>query len=169
MCQYTHILIAAMTKESFWITNISKMNVSLADLNLTVKSFTSINLLDSRHYDYTKEQLDRSAKSGSLFAKRKMISVRNNAPKIIANDMPIIRTVYDRENKSWSEDGTYIPGRERSVLEIKNIEYEELNVGEVDGSVLDKKAAQLAAEEKFAAENADLASLDEQVIQKHKG
>jgi hypothetical protein len=84
--------------------------------------------------------------------------------------MPIIRTFYDKDSKTWSENGTYIPNRQRSVLEIATINYEELNVdSSASGNTLDQKAAQLAADEKFAAENADLASLDELQVQKHKG
>jgi hypothetical protein len=148
-------------KEEFWITNLSKMNVSLADLNLTVRPFSSINLLDSKHYSYNIDELEKSAKSGSLYKKSKLVSVRNNAPKVIKTNMQVLRTFYDKDSNTWSENGTFIPSRERSVLEITTINYEELSID----SIADKKAA----DEKFAADNADLASLDEQKIQKTKG
>ncbi len=67
------------TKE-FWIINVSKMDVSLADLNVTVRSHTSVNLLDSAHYQLTEEQIQFSLEKGSLHKKRDKIKVRLHAP-----------------------------------------------------------------------------------------
>ena len=120
-----------MKKEFFWITNISNMNVSLADLNLTVKPFISINLLDNKHYSYTKEQLIKSSQKGSIFNKRNKIFVRQVMPT---------------ENKSnilYNENGI-IPSREKSVFIIKEEKFEELDV----------------SDETFAADNADTAEID---------
>lgn len=130
----------------FWITNMSAMNVSLADLNLTVKAYSSINLMDKKHYYYTIEQLNKSAKSGSIFKKRNKIAVRKVSP--IIPDNTIIEI-----NKEAS-----IPGRERSLLKISYEKYEELEI-------LDD---QKVSDEKFAAENADLANIDaqQQIISK---
>ncbi len=144
--------------ESFWITNISNRNVSLADLNLTIKAYASINLLDKKRYQYTIDQLELSAKSGSLYKKQRIIAIRNNAPTIIKNNMPVSKTVYDAETKTWSENGTFIPGRERSVLKIEETYYEELDVDGLSQS-----------DEKFAEENADLANLDHERSINHKG
>lgn len=69
-----------MIKE-FWIVNISKKNVCLRDLALTIYSRRSMNLLDSKHFSYTLEQLETSAASGSIFAKSTMIKVRKVAPQ----------------------------------------------------------------------------------------
>lgn len=113
---------------SFWLTNISKRNVSIADLNLTVKALSSVNLLDKRHYSYTLEQLQKSVKSGSVFKKRHFLKVRNCEPLILEMGMPLIKE-------------TFIPSREKSVLEIKEEYYEELSI----------------SDEKFAEQNADLA------------
>lgn len=116
-----------MKKKSFWLTNTSKRNVSLADLNLTIKAMSSINLLDTRHYYYTLEQLEKSAANGSLFKKRKFLFIRKTDPEMIKMNIPL--------NKE-----TYISSRQKSLLEIKEEFYEELNV----------------SDEQFAAENADL-------------
>jgi hypothetical protein len=116
---------------SFWVTNLTPMNVSLADLNLTVKAFSSVNLLDKKHYSYTLEQLQKSAESGSLFNKRDRIAVRKIAPEILTANVPLLRE-------------TFIPTRERSVLAIKEENYEELNV----------------TDEEFANENAETAAMD---------
>ncbi len=157
-------------KTEFWITNISKMNVSLADLNLTVKSFSSVNLLDKKHYDYTLEQLENSAKTGSIFKKSKLIAVRKNAPKDITNNIAILRTFYDKDARTWSENGSYLPGREKSVLKIEHVNYEELNVNEnmIPLTLREQEQKRMEDDEKFAQENADLALLDEIKIQKHK-
>lgn len=93
------------------------MNVSLADLNLTIKAYSSVNLMDKKHYSYTLSQLETSLKSGSLFKKRNKIVPRTVPPEIIKNNLPIS---YD----------TFIPSRERSILSIKEEKYEELNVSD---------------------------------------
>lgn len=102
---------------TFWVTNISKMNVSLADLNLTIKAYSSVNLLDKKHYQYTHEQLVKSVESGSIFKKRDKIIERKVPPEVLKASIPL-----DRE--------TFIPSRERSLFTIKNENYEELNVSD---------------------------------------
>lgn len=138
-----------MTKKpdtnSFWVTNISNMNVSLADLNLTVKALSSANLLDKRHYQYTLEQLTNSFKSGSLFKKRDKIIVRKLAPEVLKMNIP-----FSRE--------TFIPSRERSVLVIKEENYEELNVSSAEQDLI-----------AYAKDNADTAQMDETPVKIKKG
>jgi hypothetical protein len=119
----------------FWLTNISNRDVSIADLNLTVRSFSSVNLLDKKHYSYTLEQLQASATSGSVFKKKHCLVVRKVAPETIKMNIPLA-------------EETYIPTRERSVLEIHEEKYDELNV----------------SDEQFANENAELAELDRKKI-----
>lgn len=128
-----------MKKEAptFWVTNISPMNVSLADLALTIKAYSSVNLLDKRHYPYTQDQLQKSFESGSIFKKRDKIVIRKIAPEILKANVPLARE-------------TFIPTRERSTLVIKEENYEELNVSDED----------------FAKENADIVELDNQPINK---
>ncbi len=119
------------TLPSFWLTNISNRNISLTDLNLTIKAYSSINLLDKKHYQYTLEQLENSARSGSVFKKSGKVVVRKMAPKVIHPNMP-----FDME--------TYIPSRERSLYNIKEEKYEELTLSDED----------------FAKESADIAQID---------
>ncbi len=128
-----------MKKEAptFWVTNISPMNVSLADLNLTIKAYTSVNLLDKKHYYFTPEQLQKSFESGSIFKKRDKIVVRKIAPEILKANVPLTRE-------------TFIPTRERSTLVIKEENYEELNI----------------SDEEFANANADIVELDNQPTNK---
>lgn len=128
-----------MKKEAptFWLTNISNRNVSLADLDLTVKAYSSVNLLDKKHYEYTPEQLLKSAESGSIFKKRDKLVVRKIAPEILKANVPLTRE-------------TFIPSRERSLFTIKEENYEELNV----------------SDEQFAKENADIVELDNKPIKK---
>lgn len=112
---------------------MSKMNVSLSDLNLTIKSFTTVNLLDQKYYSYTLDQLNKSAKDGSIFKKRNKLSIRLIAPEAIKKNI-----LLDRE--------TFIPTRERSIFSMKEEHYEELAV----------------TDEEFAKENADTAEIDSQ-------
>ena len=137
-----------MKKEqpTFWVTNISPMNVSLADLNLTIKAYSSVNLLDVKHYDYTLEQLQKSFQSGSIFKKRDKIVVRKVAPEILKANVPLTRE-------------TFIPTRERSLLVIKEENFEELNVTQED---------QKKSDEEFANANADMVDADSKPLPQKK-
>lgn len=126
---------------AFWVTNMSPMNVTLADLAVNIKAFSTVNLLDKKHYSYTLEQLLKSKESGSLFKKRDKISVREIAPPKKKPDvMPFIQS-------------SVIPDRTRSIYRIDDKEYEELQVSQED---------QQKQDEIYAKENADLAELDAQ-------
>ena len=129
------------TKRAFWVTNISPMNVTLADLALNIRAFSTVNLLDDRHYKYTIEQLLKSKESGSLSKKRDRIVVRDvPPPDPEKNKIPIVF-------------GAIIPDRARSLFHIEEKEYEELKVSDEDQKIQD---------EIYAKENADLAELDAQ-------
>jgi hypothetical protein len=120
--EYTRINKEEIMKKedpSFWLTNISDRNVSLADLNVTIKAFTCVNLLDKKHYSLTLEQLQTSKEKGSLFLKRDKIKPRLAAPTVINNSMPIFREAV-------------APSRERSTLNVKEEHYEELQVSDTE-------------------------------------
>jgi hypothetical protein len=127
---------------TFWLTNVSNRNVSLTDLNLTVKAYSSINLLDKKHYQYTLEEIQKSVTSGSVFKKRDKLTVRKVAPEILKANVPLLRE-------------TFIPSRERSVFAIKEENYEELMVDNEN---------QKASDEQFARDNADIIELDGQSL-----
>src|SRR5580693_5747273 len=92
---------------AFWVTNTSPRNVTLADLALNIKAFTTVNLLDNKHYQYTPEQLQKSKETGSLFLKRHCIAVREVSPPIPDKEtVPIVINAY-------------IPNRQCSLFEIK--------------------------------------------------
>ncbi len=132
-----------MKKEtaSFWVTNMSPRNVTLADLALNIRAFSTVNLMDKRHYKYTLEQLLKSQESGSLFKKRDKIAVRNVPPP----DPEKTRIPF--------VESAVLPTRQRSLYQIEDQEYEELKVSEED---------QKKQDEIYAKENADLAELDAQ-------
>lgn len=121
--------------EVFWVTNVSNMNVSLADLNVTVKAMSSVNLLDKKHFSCSKEQLLKSFASGSLFKKRNKIFVRQVVPEIENTNL-----LFNR-NESF-------PSRDRSILSIKEENYEELNLSDAE----------------YANQNAELAEMDSQPL-----
>lgn len=114
--------MAKIKSDEFWITNISTRNVSLMDLRFTIPARTHRNLLDSRHFNFTPEQLQKSADSGSLFTKRSMIKVRKVAPEIIVkpglyvSKAPLFLTEHP----------------ELSQVVIKEEHYEELQVSDED-------------------------------------
>jgi hypothetical protein len=117
-----------MVKEApaFWVTSMCNRNISLADLNVTIPAFRSVNLLDKRHYSYTLEQLQKSKENGSLFHKRNIVSVRQVAPALIKNDIPFLPE-------------SSFPSRERSVLVIKEEHYEELDLSDKDQKKKDEE------------------------------
>ena len=107
-----------MDKKQFWITNISNMLVNIHDLNLFIKPYSSINLLDRRHYLLTENQLYWSAKTGSIFKKRDKIFVRGIAPELkqdLALDIGL---------------EPILPYKQLSTVEFKEEVYEELLISE---------------------------------------
>lgn len=125
----------------FWVTNTSNRNVSLSDLALTIPAYRTVNLMDTRHYSYTIEQLKKSEESGSIFRKRSMISVRKTELKMPSGKY-IDHSIVEGKIKV-SKD--VIPSRQRSTVVIKEEKYDELQVSDED----------------FASENADLEGSDE--------
>lgn len=116
----------------FWITNISKKSVSLADLNLTIQPNRSMNLLDKKHFSFTEEQLIQSAQTGSLHKKSHMVAVRILPPAQTKQDfLPIKADAVFQTQK-------------RSSVEINKVEYEELAV----------------SDDQYASDNAELADPD---------
>ncbi len=67
-------------KPAFWVVNISKRNVCLSDLALTIPRGESWNLLDAGHFTYTYEELLASLRTGSLFKKRHIIKIGKGPP-----------------------------------------------------------------------------------------
>lgn len=107
----------------FWVTNITKADVSLGDLRVKVPKLSSINLLDSKHYNYNLEQLLKSAESGSLFKRRDKIKIRQVAP-----DNKFQPGKYDISSKMIT-----IPFRKKWSQQVIHEEtYEELDVSTHD-------------------------------------
>jgi hypothetical protein len=126
-------------KPFFWVTNASPMNVTLADLAVNIRAFSTVNLLDERHYKYTLDQLLKSEENGSIFKKRDRIKVRTlPPPDPKKEELPILRE-------------TVMPSRERSLFVIETKEYDELKFDDKDIQKQD---------EEYAKENADLAEMD---------
>ena len=102
-------------KKDFWITNISKMNVCLRDLAITIKANSHANLLDSKHYKYTLEQLEKSAESGSIFRKSDKIKVRKVLPLYLQKTLELSKDPLELVNKPLY-----------SKIEIKEEKFDEL-------------------------------------------
>ncbi len=115
-----------------WITNISNRNVCLADLAFTIPAYATVNLLDTKHYHYSIEQLEKSINSGSIFNKRNKIIVRIKPPEV-----PL------KLNAPMQND-VFFPSRQKSILDVHEEKYEELNL----------------SDEVFAEQNAELAEID---------
>lgn len=130
---------------AFWVTNKSNRNVTLADLALNIPAFRTVNLMDTRHYYYTLEQLKKSAESGSLFKKRDKMFVRMQIPEVPGGTYIDHKTTNDGMILNRE---SHIPSRERSTLVIKEEKYEELNI----------------SDEEYAIENADTAEMDQKPL-----
>lgn len=130
-------------KAEFWIKNISKRNITLADLTLIVPAGISWNLMNSRHFSYSLEQLEKSATTGSIFKKSDKIKVRNVPPTKIVKPGIYVAVNDFRETTS------------RSLIQIEQKKYEELDFD------MDSREA----EEKQATE---FAELEEKLMKKDK-
>lgn len=115
-------------KTEFWVKNTSKMNVSLSDLSLIVPSGQSWNLLDSKHFSYTLEHLEKSAREGSLFKKSDKIKIRNVPPEEVVKPGIYVAVNDFRTSKP------------RSLIKIEEKRYEELEV-ELDPRIAEEKHA----------------------------
>lgn len=106
--------------KEFWISNVSKYGVSLRDLDLIIQPRKSMNLLSPGHFHYTLEQLQLSAKSGSLYKKRDKIMIRLVGPKPVkfAPGVYVSKIPVEFKNKIWSQ------------IKIHEDSYEELNISE---------------------------------------
>jgi hypothetical protein len=97
--------------------------------------------MDNKHYSYTLGQLLKSKESGSIFKKR---------DKIVVRDLP--PPSKEKEKIPFLKDSV-LPSRGRSLYNIKEEDYEELQVSLEDQKVQD---------EIYAKDNADLAEFDSQ-------
>lgn len=121
--------------KEFWVTNISNRDITLHDLGVVVRARTSINLLNSRHYNLTTEQCNTSLENGSLFSRKKYITKRISPP-----------TLNSLTFKIAIDHNAVIPNRTHSIYEIKEENYEEL----------------IISDEQFAEANAETVEMDKQ-------
>jgi hypothetical protein len=111
----------AKPMQEFWITNLSNRDVALYDLGLTIRAWSSINLLDAKHYPHlTKSIAEKSEQSGSIFKKRDKIIHRKVAP------------ITNQQYSVSLDRSAVIPTRQHSIVEIKQEKYDELNIVEED-------------------------------------
>jgi len=111
-------MIRPKFSEQFWVSNISNLNVSLTDLGLTIPARKTVNLLDKKHYSFNKEELVKSATSGSLYKKKHNVVVRKVPP--VTETKKMLEIDYNAA----------VPSRRRSVVQIENIRHEELELSD---------------------------------------
>lgn len=81
--------------EELWVTNISiARDVSIADLRITIRKGQSKNLLAKDRkgrlrFNFTKVQLEKSIKSGSIFEKNNILKIREVPPVIFNNRVDV--------------------------------------------------------------------------------
>ena len=111
-----------MVKEnkSFWITNISNVNVSLTDLGITINAKSSVDLL-GRRYDLSEDLLENSLSSGSLYKKRDKL-IKRIVPPQIKQD-PILDLKKDAVFSNRSKSSVYAEEIKHEELDIPDVEY----------------------------------------------
>lgn len=65
--------------KQFWITNISKIIITIADLDVVIYPWRSLNIA-KKGFNLTHEQLEASKTSGSLFKLKKHLIISDNPP-----------------------------------------------------------------------------------------
>jgi len=97
--------------KELWITNISKCDIHLSDLNIVIKSMKSMNLFG--HTTITKQQVIKSCLTGSISKRKGYLFIRVNAPKI--------------EPKKIEQINTVLNDRSKSILSINKKEIEDIS------------------------------------------
>lgn len=124
--------------EELWVTNISRTHdVSVTDLRITIRKGQSKNLLakDKKgrlRFNFTKEQIEKSIKDGSIAQKSDVLRVREVAPIVFNNRIDVVDSV--------SRSSTRL---KRKANEIEVPDFPDLDFDEV-------------SPEQYAQENADM-------------
>jgi hypothetical protein len=128
--------------EELWITNTSRTkDINISDLGITIRSGKSINLfgitINGRpKYNITKEQVEKSIASGSIYTRRNIIKIRKVPPVVFNTKIAVANTTSLQCTRF---------NRKKTDIEVPN--YPDLDVEE-------------SSQEEFAAENADLEFAD---------
>lgn len=128
--------------QEFWITNISKQAIALADLGIDIMPMTSVNLL-SKHYQITPEQAINSATAGSIFKRRHSVVVRNVPPQ---NARKL--TAFNPAEPIFDPKGSAIFSRAHSTVKVEEKHYDELAI--TDEQYAENEVAQEAKKDEQA-------------------
>jgi hypothetical protein len=129
--------------EEFWVTNISRnQDIRAGDLRLTFRHGKSVNLFAKGKngkflYNLTKEDIEKSKESGSLFKKRHLLKIRQVAPVILNHRIDVAQYL-DKDTSRMKRKASEI-----EVLEFPDLDFED----DSDDNI---------SVEQFAAENADV-------------
>lgn len=97
-----HLLLLHGIMKELWITNLTKMDISISDLNIIVKSMCSVNLL-SRRFKLDRKEIAKSLEFGTLNKKKGLLVFGLGKPR-------------DMSNIEVKETKTYIPDKTKSVV-----------------------------------------------------
>jgi hypothetical protein len=102
----------------FWVHNFSKHDINLGDLRCKLPARKSVNLLGRRYY-YTKEQLELSAESGSLFKYKDKIKIN-------------IKYIPEKQLNTISDCPRFNSNKKRSQIKMVEPKFEELQISETE-------------------------------------
>lgn len=122
--------------KSFWISNVSKRLISVSDIGILLQPYQSINLLDSRHYSLTEDQIQTSLTTGALSRVKDKVVVRKVPPGIAK---------MRGGSRLQVEENSEYPSQVRSIIEHKEFNYEDLHI----------------TDDEYAAQNAELSEEDD--------
>lgn len=109
--------------KELWITNVSKCDIHLSDLNIVVKSMKSFNLFGKTNI--TREQVIKSCLSGSISKKKGYLFIRFSSPKI---EKPRIEKINSKLNDRTK---TCLIFNKKEIEDINNL-YKEDYLNEDD-------------------------------------
>lgn len=139
----------------FWASNMTKRDVALADLGITLKRMTRVNLL--KGWNLTIEQLEASAASGSLFKKRSMISVN----RVVKKRRIDIISSSDVETERIEVRANLLRPVRNSVPEKeRNKTFDEIEVDEPQENEQESLDMFSMSDEQFAIEQAEIDLMD---------
>ena len=99
-----------------WVTNITKMNLTINDIGYTISPYKTMDVLDYLHSNLTPEKVQKSIESGDLKhgLDRKLLVIRQSEPEV-------------EKPRTLEISKASFPNKQRSILEIEEKYYKELD------------------------------------------
>ncbi len=94
--------------KELWLTNLSKQDINISDLNLIIRSMRSINILSSK-LKLNRKDIAKSLESGTLQKKKHMLVFGLGKPAELAKKPTEVVKIYS-------------PGRSKTIVTTNTVE-----------------------------------------------